>query len=101
MESTSRPQQANGMRETANKPIKLSGHGRLTMVERGATSEEVEDAIRTSTWCPACLGRLECEKVFVFGAEWRGRFYEHKRVRPVFVDLPTEILVVTVYTYYF
>jgi len=89
------------MCETVNKPIKFSDHGRLTMVERGATSEEVEDAIRTATWSPARLERLECEQVFAVGADWRGRFYEHKRVRPVFVDLPTQILGVTVYTYSF
>ena len=84
-----------------NKPIKFSSHGRMTMVERGATSEEVEDAIRTSAWSPARLERLECEKVFALGADWRGIFYKHKRVQPVFVNLPTQISVITVYTYYF
>lgn len=38
---------------------------------------------------------------FPFRATWNGKWYATKRVRPVFVELPWEIVVVTVYTYYF
>jgi hypothetical protein len=38
---------------------------------------------------------------FPFGREWNGRFYQTKQVRPVFVEEAAEILVVTVYTYFF
>jgi hypothetical protein len=37
---------------------------------------------------------------FPFGRKWNGRVYQTKRVRPVFVEEPAEIVVVTVYTYY-
>jgi hypothetical protein len=47
------------------------------------------------------LGRLDCRKNFPFGAEWNGHPYATKQVRPVFVDEPNEIVVITVYTYYF
>ena len=40
-------------------------------------------------------------KDFPFAADWNGRTYATKQVRPVFVDEPNEIVVVTVYTYYF
>jgi hypothetical protein len=84
-----------------DKLIEFSNHARQIMVERGTAKEEIEDTIRTSPWLPARLGRLECEKVFPFATSWRGKFYRNKRVRPVFIELPTKILVITVYTYYF
>ena len=61
-----------------DKSIEFSNHARQMMVERGATKEEIEDTIRTSSWIPARLGRLECEKVFPFAASWRGKFYNNK-----------------------
>jgi hypothetical protein len=38
---------------------------------------------------------------FPFGQDWNGKVYATKQVRPVFVDEPGEIVVITVYTYYF
>lgn len=60
----------------------------------------MDEAIRTSPWQPAELGRLECRRDFVFAREWNGVFYPIKQVRPIFVDDPAEIVVVTVYVYY-
>ena len=31
---------------------------------------------------------------------WNGIYYPTKQIRPIFVDEPTEIVVVTVYVYY-
>lgn len=83
------------------KPIRLSAHALEYTERRGFTPEEVKDTIRHSTWEPAELGRLQCRKNFPFGGEWNGRPYATKQIRPVFVEEPGEILVVTVYTYYF
>ena len=83
------------------KPIRLSAHARGYLLTRGFTSAEVEAAIRTSPWQPAELGRLECRKDFPYGRDWNGNVYATKQVRPVFVDEAAEIVVVTVYTYYF
>ncbi len=33
--------------------------------------------------------------------DWNGKVYATTRVRPIFVKKDTEILVITVYTYYF
>jgi len=63
--------------------------------------EEVIETIRTSPWQPAELGRLECRQDFFYGREWNGKFYETKQVRPIFVEEAGEIVVVTVYSYYF
>lgn len=71
------------------------------MTRRGFTFAEVEEAIRTVTWQPAELERLECRKNFAYGKEWNGRVYTTKQVRLIFVEEASEIVVVTVYTYYF
>ncbi len=83
------------------KPIRLSAHALGYTRSRGFTVAEVEDVIRTAPWHSVNQGRLECRKDFPFGQLWNGRMYATKRVRPIFVDNPTEIVVVTVYTYFY
>jgi len=84
-----------------SKPVCLSGHANSQLARRGVSKEEVIEAIRTSPWEPAELGRLECHKDFPYGREWNGKFYETKQVRPIFVEEADEVVVVTVYSYYF
>ena len=42
---------------------------------------------------------MEASKGFPLGGFWNGRLYARKRVRAIFIELPLEIVVVTVYTY--
>ncbi|MEM3484372.1 MAG: DUF4258 domain-containing protein [Candidatus Methanomethyliaceae archaeon] len=79
----------------------MSNHAREQLLFRGATEEEIIEAIRSSPWQKAELGRLECRKSFIFEKEWNKRYYKTKQVRPIFVEEETEIVVVTVYTYFF
>jgi hypothetical protein len=67
---------------------------------RGFTVAEVELTIRTAEWGSAELGRRDCRKDFPFNSVWNGRHYATKQVRPVFIDEPVEIIVITVYVYY-
>ncbi len=83
------------------KPIRLSGHARQQLAFRGVTEDEITEAIQTTEWGPAELGRLECRKDFPFGREWNNKVYAVKQVRPIFVEEADEIVVVTVYGYYF
>ena len=83
------------------KPIRFSKHALGYTAKRGFTVTEVEDAIRTCAWGATELGRLDCRKNFVCGREWNGKIYATKQVRPVFVEERQEIVVITVYTYYF
>ena len=83
------------------KPIRLSGHARGRLQGRGTSEQEVIEAIQTEPWQPAERGRLECRKNFPFNAEWNRNHYVTKQVRPVFADDPSEIVVVTIYVYYF
>jgi len=83
------------------KPVRLSGHARSQLTRRGVSENEVIETIRTSPWEPAELERLECHKDFYYGDKWNNKFYETKQVRPIFVEEADEIVVVTVYSYYF
>lgn len=44
---------------------------------------------------------MECRKNYPFQAEWHRVTYRTKQVRPIFVEENEEIVVVTVYVYYF
>ena len=83
------------------KPVRLSGHARGQLQYRGTTQTEIEEAIRATDWSPAELGRIECRMDLPFNREWHGKVYAIKQVRPIFVEEEDEIVVVTVYTYYF
>jgi hypothetical protein len=83
------------------KPIRFSKHALGYTATRGFTVAEVEAVIRTCPWGKAGLGRLDCRKDFTYGRDWNGKVYAIKQVRPVFVEEPGEIVVITVYTYYF
>jgi hypothetical protein len=83
------------------KSIRLSEHAKRQLGYRGATEEEVFDTIRSEPWGSAELGRLECRKNYSFNGEWNKKYYSTRQVRPIFADEPEEIVVVTVYVYYF
>jgi hypothetical protein len=84
-----------------DKPIHLSGHARDQLTFRGGTEQEVIETICTTQWQPTERGRLECHKDFTFNALWNRKHYATKRVRPIFVEEVDEIVVVTVYVYFF
>lgn len=54
-----------------------------------------------SPWQPTHHGRWEAARDFSYNDDWNGTYYANKRVRPIFVEDATEIVVVTVYTYFF
>jgi len=83
------------------KEIYFTAHALANIPRRGFTQEEVEACIRESTYEQADSGKLECRKDFPFKAEWNGKLYATKQVRPIFADEEHLIVVITVYTYYF
>jgi hypothetical protein len=83
------------------KNIRLSQHAKQQCVYRGTNEDEICETIRTSKWIIGELGRYECKKDFIFKNVWNGKFYKIKQVRPIFVEEENEIIVITVYVYYF
>lgn len=82
--------------------IRFSRHALDQMKLRGATQEEVIEAIQTSTWQTARRGKHEVRKTFSFGqpSPVNKLVYTYKTVRVIFADEPTEVVVVTVIVYY-
>ncbi len=83
------------------KPIRLTAHAESYCEDRGFSVREVETAIREGNWQPAERNRLQCRKEFLYKSEWLGKYYETKMVKPIFVDEADEIVVITVYTFYY
>jgi len=84
-----------------DKPIRLSRHAQEQLRYRGASEGEVVEAIRTCRGTDAELNRLECRKNYAYKQYWNNRYYETKQIKPIFVEESNEIVVVTVYVYYF
>jgi hypothetical protein len=83
------------------KPIRFTKHALEQCRERGASEEEVKEAIRSSEWEEAKQGRAIAKRNFQFDRAWAGVIYPIKQVAPVFVEEESEIVVITVYTFYF
>jgi hypothetical protein len=83
------------------KLIVFSKHALEQMPDRGATSEEVEAAIRAGEVTAAKSKRFAYRKNFTFNKSWKGRYYAVKQVMPIVTEESDKIIVVTVYVFYF
>jgi hypothetical protein len=83
------------------KPIRFTAHALEQMAERGATNAEVREAIERGVRQAAKRDRFIYRLNFQYNSEWQGRFYAIKQVAPVVVEAQNEVVVVTVYTFYF
>lgn len=82
-------------------PIRLSKHAVEQAHERGTDAAEIEAAIRQGVPELAKNNRLKSRYNFPYQQTWHGHTYAVKQVEPVFVEENGEIVVVTVYAYYF
>jgi hypothetical protein len=83
------------------KPIRLTKHAREQAIERGASEAEIQEAITNGSREPAQHGRKLCRYNCRFGKNWQGKHYSIKQVAPVIKEESDEIVVITVYTFYF
>ena len=81
--------------------IVCSRHALEQLADRGASQEEVEEAIGSGEQIPANKGRVAYRKNFPFGAEWQDHLYETKQVMPIVKEEDALLIVVTVYVFYF
>jgi len=82
------------------KPIKFSRHALDNIIDRGASREEAEQAIRAGERLPAQKGRIAFRKNFSHNGMWKGKFYQAKQVMPIVVDEPDRFVVVTVFVFF-
>ena len=83
------------------KPIRLTRHAQEQCLERGTNEAEVIQAIQTGIRKNAKKGRYRYEATFQYNGQWQGKFYPLKRVAPIVAETETELIVITVYTFYF
>jgi hypothetical protein len=83
------------------KSIRFTKHALDQCLERGTNEREVIEAIRNGNWKSAKKERKEYRYDFQFDSQWQNRFYAIKRVAPIVAETETEIVVITVYTFYF
>ena len=81
--------------------IRISGHAREQMTERGVEEGEVIEAIQSGEELSARQGRKKFRKNFSYGKVWGGKFYRTKQVVPVTAEEKGSIIVVTVLSFYF
>lgn len=89
------------MAVTDPKPIRLSKHALAQCAERGAAPSEIVTAIRLGAREPVRGGRWLHRYNVEFNAEWQGRRYAIKQVAPIVAEEPAELVVVTVFTFFF
>jgi len=82
------------------KPVVFSPHALDNVSDRGATLQEVEDAICHGERVPAKLGRVAFRRSYPFRAKWKGKFYHTKQVMPIVVEESERWVVVTVYVFF-
>ena len=83
------------------KPIVFSRHALDQAHERGATEDEVRQAISEGESVPARGARGGYRLNFPFGRSWGGQVYAIKQVMPIVAEEADRIVVVTVYVFYF
>ena len=83
------------------KSVRLTRHAREQCVERGASESEVLEAVARGFREQARRGKWMYRHNFEYRELWQGRFYAVKQVAPVVAEGENEMVVVTVYTFYF
>jgi len=80
--------------------IRLHPHARERLAERGTNEAEVLATVEEGERFPAKLGRTGFRRNFIFGSEWRDRWYATKQVEAYAVE-ENGWLVITVIVRYF
>ena len=81
--------------------ITIHPHAAARMAERGATPEEVIQAVETGERFPAKYGRTGFRRNFPFQGSWRGCAYLTKQIEAYAVIENQEWIVITVIVKYF
>lgn len=83
------------------KPVVFTTHALTRMRERGATEEDVREAIRIGHRESAQRGLFSYRLNVEFRREWDGRYYGMQQVVPIVAEEEARLVVVTVYTFFF
>ena len=84
------------------KPIRLTEHARKRAVQRGASEDEIREAVSSGSREPGRRGKWQARAEFLrpFRSPVDGKVYNRRTVEAIFADELDEIVVVTVKVYY-
>ena len=80
--------------------IEIIEHAKIRMAEREASEIEVRETVKDGITIKAKKGRKAKEKLFDYGKSWQGKNYPYKKVKAVYVEEGSVLVVITVYVYY-
>lgn len=80
--------------------VKIDPHTLERAQERGTSEDEIRNVIRTGFSIPTKYGRQGKAKIYAFGQERQGKYYEQKKVEVFYVVEGNKIVTVTVYVFY-
>jgi len=80
--------------------IQVDPHTLERAEEPGTNEAEIEDVINTGFPIPARYDRMAKAKIYDFGQERHGRWYEQKRVEAIYTIERDAVTTVTVYVFY-
>lgn len=81
--------------------VRLHPHAQARLHERGATEAEVIATVESGVIFPAQFSRTGFRCNFPFNAEWKGKFYNTKKIEVIAVQEEEYWLVITVIVKYF
>jgi len=81
--------------------VRFTEHALTRLTKRGATKEEVIEAIEFGSREIVKNDRIMCRLNFSYNKIWMDTSYPIKQVAPVIVEENDEIIVITIYTFYF
>ena len=76
------------------KRIRFTKHALQQCSERGATKDEIIEAVHRGIREPVKHGRFICRANFQYNRNWQGEFYAIKQVAPVIVEEKTETVII-------
>ena len=80
--------------------FRISDHAARRAAERGASTAEIEEVLRSGSAIPAKYGRMAKAKAFAYGAQRNGVYYEQKRVEVYYMMEEETAVIVTAYVFY-
>jgi len=80
--------------------IQIDSHTLERAEERGTSKKEIEDVINNGFEIPAKYGRLGKSKIYNFGQNRQGKYFEQKKVEVYYILEHNKIITVTVYVFY-
>ena len=83
------------------KKVRYSYHALGQMQERGVTEREVEESLLKGERVPAKKGRHAYRLNFQYNQNWFGKIYAMKQVLSIVKEEDNQIVVITVYVFYF